>query len=463
MNNVHFCFIYLIRMLYSIHIIMVRVMADQSIRHLLQTHRFLPLFLTQFSGAYNDNVLKNALVIIIAFQVLDLHGMDPAMMVTMITALFILPFFLFSATAGQLADREDKAILIRRIKLAEIGIMLIAAGGLLWQSLALLVGALFLMGVQSSFFGPIKYGILPDHLKKEELVGANGLISGATFLAILLGTMTGGLLVMAEGGGLWTGILLIAVAVSGWLFSRHVPAAPPYEANATVSWHIPRETWRIMRYAFERPALLRPMLAVSWFWLLGAAFMAQLPTFTIQSAEGNHHVVTLLLTVFSISIGIGSLLCNTLLKGKASPVLAAKSAMGMSAGIGLLWIVSVSLPEMTPGDATLGAAAFLQQGKAWAIMLALGIIALCGGIFIVPLNALVQSRSEAAHRARVIAVLNIFNALFMVASGVLVVLLLATGLTSLEVFVILGLLNLGVAGLIHRLVLRYHQPETQEA
>ncbi len=411
---------------------------------LLRSRRFLPLFVTQALGAFNDNVFKNALVILITYVLAERAGMDGRLMVTAAAGIFILPFFLFSATAGQLADRYDKATLIRWVKLLELVLMLAAAAGFWLRSVPWLMTVLFLMGSQSALFGPLKYGILPEQLRREELVGGNGLIQAATFLAILLGTLVGGLLVMADGGILVISVTIVAVALAGWLASRFIPATGPAAPELAIDPNFLRQTWRILRYSARRREIFVPVLGVSWFWLVGATFLAQVPTYGKLHLGGDEGVVTLLLLGFSIGIGIGSLICERLLKGEVSGRLAAAGALGISLFTLDLYLASGGLAPV--GDRLVDAAGFLGRPRGWRVLLDIVLIAVAGGIYVVPLNAMIQARSPHDHLARNIAALNIMNSLFMVVSALFAGIALGLGATIPQLFLALGVLNLGVAG-----------------
>ncbi|MGH8802676.1 MAG: MFS transporter, partial [Casimicrobiaceae bacterium] len=278
---------------------------------LLHQRRFAPFFWTQFAAAGNDNVFKNAFVVFVSFEATNLVSVDPGMIVNLIGALFILPFMLLSATSGQLADKYEKSRLIRLIKLFEIAIMVIGCAGFLLPSIALLFVALALLGVHSTLFGPVKYAILPQHLDNQELVGGNGLVEMGTFVAILLGTIAGGLVVAIRPHGmLWAGLLTIAIAVAGWLASRRIPHTPAVAPDLVVNWNLFTETARNLKLAHGNLVVWRSMLGISWFWFYGAIYLAQLPEFTKRVLGGDEHVFTLLLALFSIGIGVGSLLCE---------------------------------------------------------------------------------------------------------------------------------------------------------
>ncbi|HEB96288.1 MAG TPA: MFS transporter [Sedimenticola thiotaurini] len=409
---------------------------------LLASRRFLPLFIAQALGAFNDNVFKNALVILITYVLAERAGMDGRLMVTAAAGIFILPFFLFSATAGQLADRYDKAMLIRRVKLLELVLMLAAAAGFWLRDVTWLMLVLFLMGSQSALFGPLKYGILPEQLQQRELVGGNGLIQAATFLAILLGTLVGGLLVMADGGIVIISGTIVAIAAAGWFAARFIPPTPPAAPDLAIDPNFLRQTWRILVYSAASREIFVPVLGVSWFWLVGATFLAQVPTYGKLHLGGDEGVVTLLLLAFSVGIGIGSLVCERLLRGEVSGRLAPFGALGISLFTLDLYLASNGLDA--PAGRLIGAAEFIGQPGGWRVLLDVLLIAVAGGIYVVPLNAMIQARSPHSHLARNIAALNIMNSLFMVVSALLSGIALAAGMTIPGLFLALGVLNLGV-------------------
>ena len=415
---------------------------------LMGERRFLPFFVTQFLGALNDNVFKNALVILLTYRAGTMTSADPQLLVNLSAGLFILPFFLFSATAGQLADKFEKSRLIRFVKLFEIGIMLIAALGFARDSLPLLLAALFLMGTHSTLFGPVKYAILPQHLRREELVGGNALVEAGTFIAILLGTLAGGLLA-GSGGTSLVSAAVIGIAVLGYLASRAVPAAAAPDPDLRIDWNPVAETWRNLEFTRRNRTVFLSILGISWFWLYGAVFLAQFPVYAKDVLGGAEAVVTLLLAVFSIGIGAGSLLCERLSGHKVEIGLVPFGSIGLT-----LFAVDLAFasPAVAPHGPPLGVAAFVAQLHAWRLLFDLLMIGVFGGFFIVPLYALVQSRSEPAHRSRIIAGNNILNALFMVIAALASIALLRAGLTIPQLFLVVGLCNAAVALYIFRLV-----------
>ncbi len=417
---------------------------------LLETRRFLPLFLTQTLGAFNDNLFKNALVVLITFVLAEQSGMDASLLVTAAAGIFILPFLLFSALAGQIADKYDKSRIIRIVKLVEILLMCGAALGFYLQSVPALMLLLFLMGAQSAFFGPLKYGILPDHLHRDELIGGNGLIQAATFLAILLGTLAGGLLILAWKGTFIISILIIGVAVVGWFCSRYIPATRPASALLNINPNFVSETWKIIRYTAQRKEIFAPIIAISWFWLVGATFLAQVPTFGKVALGGDESLVTLLLLVFSVGIGIGSMLCNRMLKGEVHASYVPYGALALSVFAVDLYFATHQVVAPGSGE-PISAMLFMEHLPNWRILMDFMLIAVSGGIYIVPLNAMVQARSEPSHRARNISAVNILNALFMVASAIASALLLSRGFSVSQIFLCLAILNLGAVYYTHKL------------
>jgi len=416
---------------------------------LLRSRRFAPFFLTQALGAFNDNVFKNALVILITFGIAGLAAADVSFYVNLAAGLFILPFFLFSATAGQLAEKYEKARLIRWIKLLEIAIMALGAAALALRSIPGLLGVLFLLGTQAALFGPVKYAILPQHLREEELVGGNAWVEAGTFLAILLGTMLGGWLIARAGGTQAVALTVTLVAVLGYLTSRAIPPAPATAPGLRINWNPITETWRNLRFLQTNRTVFLAVLGISWFWLYGAAFLSQLPAYTQQVLGGDESVVTLLLTVFSLGIGLGSLLCERMSGHKIEIGLVPFGSIGLTLfGIDLYF----AQPVATAALETLPASAFLQQPGNLRVVTDLALLGLFGGFYIVPLYALVQTRSEPSHRSRIIAGNNILNAFFMVISAGLAIALLKAGLSIPQLLLVVALMNAAVAVFIYSLV-----------
>ena len=423
-------------------------MSSSSQFSLLAQRRFLPFFVTQTLGAFNDNVYKNALVIFVTFGTLGLSASQQSLYVNLAAGLFILPFFLFSATAGQVAEKYEKAMLIRRIKLLELGIALLAAWAFHVESLPLLFGVLFLLGAQSAIFGPVKYSILPQALKQDEIVGGNALVETSTSLVILLGTLLGGVLMTLQAGTLWVSVVVVALAVLGWLASLRVPAAPALAPQLQVNWNPFTETWRNIGFMRQNRSVLLSVLGISWFWFYGATLLAQIPVYTKDYLGGGEQVATLLLAVFAVGTAAGSLLCERLSGHKIELGLVPLGSIGLTVfGIDLYFAQS----QLATAQG-LTASEFLGVAANHRVLWDLGLIGLFAGFYIVPLYALIQTRSQPDQRSRVIAGNNIFNALFMVASAVLAIVLLGAGLTVPQLFLVTALMNAAVAVFIYSLV-----------
>ena len=419
---------------------------------LLKSRRFLPLFITQFLGAFNDNLFKNSMVVLITYVIAEKAGVNAQLMVTLASGLFILPFFLFSATAGKLADKYEKSRLIKIIKLVEIFIMIAASIGLYLGDIEPLLAILFLLGTQSAFFGPLKYSILPTHLKEDELISGNALIETGTFLAILLGTIIGGLMILTEGGITNVSYLMVAMAVIGWFASRSIPTAKIVAPNLKIGWNVAAETWEIIQQSRSRSDVFLSIIGISWFWFIGATFLAQFPSFAKDIMFADEQVVTLFLAVFSIGNGVGAMICNRLLKGEVTGSYAAASALGMAIfTIALYFFASAYVPPV--GDVLSNAATFLQGWAAWGVVISLFLIAVSAGVYIVPLYAIMQARTDKNETARVIAANNIINALFMVGSAIFILGLLSLGWSVIEIFLLMGIINFPVAALVHRIVI----------
>ncbi len=416
---------------------------------LLKARRFAPFFATQFLGAFNDNLFKNALVVLLTFQAARWTTLAPEVLANLAAGIFILPFFLFSATAGQLADKYDKATLARLVKVLELVIMAIALLGFWWHSLATLLGALFLLGLHSTLFGPVKYAILPQHLREDELVGGNALVEAGTFVAILLGTLIGGLLAGAAGHPSWVAIAGLLVAALGYLCSRGIPSAAPPAPDLPINLNPFTETWRNVGFARENRTVFLSILGISWFWLYGALFLAQFPAYAKNVLGGSETSVTLLLAVFTIGIGLGSLLCERLSAGHVEIGLVPFGSIGLTLfGLDLAW----ASPGTLPASAPLSLGALLALPSTWHVLGDLLALGLFGGFFIVPLYALIQIRSAPEQRARIIAANNILNALFMVCGALAAAGLLGEGLSIAGLFAVAALGNAAVAIYIYRLV-----------
>ena len=414
---------------------------------LLRARRFAPLFVTQFLGAFNDNVLKNAMVVLLTFQAVNWTTMKPELLANLAAGIFILPFFLFSATAGQLADKYDKAALARLSKLLEVVIVLIAGVGFFVQSLNVLFLSLFLMGLQSTLFGPVKYAILPQHLKSEELVGGNALIEAGTFVAILLGTLLGGLLAASAAATIWITAVGLVVAVGGYVASRSIPVAVPPAPTLAINPNPLTETWRNIGFARENQAVFLSIMGISWFWLFGALFLAQFPAYTKDVLGGSETAVTLLLATFTLGIGVGSLLCEKLSAKRVELGLVPLGSIGLT-----VFALDLAFASPATPAAGLGALGLMQLASTWRVLADLLLIGVFGGLFIVPLYALVQQRSNPEHCARVIAANNILNALFMVVGSLAAAAMLAAGLSIPMLFAVAAVCNAAVALFIYGLV-----------
>jgi len=424
-------------------------MAEHSQFQLLRERRFAPFFWTQFLGAGNDNIYKNALVIFVAFQAATLTALSANDLVNIAAAVFIAPFVLFSATAGQIADKFEKSRLIRFIKLFEIGIMVVGAIGFYRRDLILLFTALALMGVHSTLFGPVKYAILPQHLRNDELVGGNGLVEMGTFVAILLGEIVGGVVIAIKPDGpIFAGETAIAVAIAGYLVSRGIPNTPAVAPELRINWNPFTETGRNLRFAYGNRVVWLSMLGISWFWFYGATYLTQFATFTKDVLGGDEHVATLLLAIFSVGIGIGSLLCERLSGHKVEVGLVPFGSIGLSVFAIDLYFASRGLAAQSLA----GIEHFLSVQAHWRISADLVLLGMFGGFYIVPLYALIQERSEPTYRSRIIAANYILNALFMVASAGIALGLLKAGLTIPQLFLATGLMNAIVALYIYLLV-----------
>lgn len=412
---------------------------------LLRQRRFLPFFVTQFLGAFNDNVFKTALITLVSFRAGQLTTLDGATLATLLPGLFILPYFLFSATSGQIADKFDKAAVARAVKVFEILVMILAAWGFVAHNLPALVAALFLMGLHSTVFGPVKYAYLPQHLAQLEIVGGNGLVEMGTFVAILVGQILGAALISASDSGVNVAVTVMGLAVLGWLASRAIPPTPASDAQLSINWNPLTETFANLRFARGNRVVWLSLLGISWFWFYGATLLAQFPAFARNVLGGDESVFILLLTVFSLGVGIGSLLCEKLSGGKVEIGLVPFGAIGLT-------LFGVDLFLAAPSAAEHGGHWTNVAIAHWRVLADIALIGLFGGFYIVPLYALIQTRSEKSHQSRIIAANNILNAAFMVVSAGVSVLLFKAGLTIPQLFLATALFNAVVAVYIYTLV-----------
>src|SRR5215471_6293007 len=415
---------------------------------LLASRRFGPLFATQFLSAFSDNALRNALVLMIAYRADAASQLSAQIMIPLAAGLFMLPFFLCSATAGQIADEEDKAWLIRLIKLIEIPVMLAAAGGVLAGSAAVLLALLFAMGIQAAFFGPLKYAILPDLLGDDELLLGNALVEAGTLIAILFGTIAG-MLIATRHGAAAVAVLIVTVALAAWGVSWAIPRRAPAARREGSRWNLLATTAWVVRQAVADPVPLRAMLGISWFWLAGSIYLSQFPSYVRFILGAEEVVVTLFLTLFSVGIATGSLLCNRLLGGKLGLRYVPWGALGIGLFSIDLWLASPTA-EASGGLATLGA--FLRDPAHWRILADLFAIAASGGIFVVPLYTLLQTATERAHRARAVAANNIVNAAAMVISSAATMALISVGISIPELFLMTGGATFAVAAWFWRMM-----------
>ncbi|MGB9152645.1 MAG: MFS transporter, partial [Alphaproteobacteria bacterium] len=419
--------------------------------NLMLSKRFLPLFITQFFGAFNDNVFKNALVILVTYKIAANDSATSAQLVNLAPGLFVLPTLLFSYLSGQLADKIDRAQVARLVKGAEIVLAVIGSVGLYLNSVPILLLTLFGFGTHSAFFGPVKYAILPQHLREDELVTGNGYIEAGTFLAILSGTILGGVLILTNSGVTMLAAIMIGVAVFGYLASRQIPTAPAPVPDLKWAFNPVRETIHLIRYSSGRADEFRCILGISWFWFIGALVLAQFSPFAKDVLRADASVVTLFLVMFSIGIAVGSLLCAKLIKGvvRATPV--PLGALGMT--IFAVDLYLTSRQGMPLADSPLlGAATFLKQSFGQHILVDLLGLAICGGIYIVPLYALLQVRADPQHGARAIASNNLMNAVFMLVAAVLAMGCIKLGMTVPQIFLLAAILNAGVGIYICKLL-----------
>lgn len=401
---------------------------------LLLEKRFGPFFMVQALGAFNDNVFRFALMFTLTFTAVDRLHLDINILMNLAAGLFILPFFLFSGISGQLADKYEKALFIRRVKLLELALMLVALVAFTLQVWWLLLVLVFMMGAQSALFGPVKYALLPQHLSQQELVGGNALVSMGTFVAILLGTLLGGLLAGWAGESTWIiGLAVLVIALLGVAFSHGVPEAPAGDPALQLNWNVYTQTRKVLREAVASRSVFLAILAISWFWFMGSGYLTQFPNFTRSVLHADEGVATLLLTLFSLGVGGGALLCGYWSRGKIELGMVPLGALGMAVFSWDLYRQARGFPALAEGEALRSLAVFLEAGG-WRVALDLMLAGVAGGLFIVPLYSLIQRKTAVAVRAQVIAALNVLNALAMVLSAVIGILLLGVLEISLPLF-----------------------------
>lgn len=403
------------------------------------SRRFLPLFITQFLGAFNDNLFRQAIIILITFGLAQQVAMAPAILNNLAVGFFILPYFLFSALAGQLADKYEKSGQIFWIKVWEVGLMIAGAFALYLSSLPLLIAVLSGLGLQSTFFGPIKYGILPDLMKETELLSANALIEAGTFIAILFGTIIGGLLIQLDSGWQYLAALTISVAFVGTLSGRMVPKTGQAAPDLKITKNIFASTGEQLRVAWQTDVTRRSILGISWIWLYGSIYISQMPVVAKDHLGGDESVVTLFMACFSVGIGVGSFLCNKLLKGAISARLAPPALLVLLVLSGFLYLI---LPPVSDGLPQLSVTAFLALPFNWVILIILTLTAIFAGMIIVPMYAILQNKTDRAQRSRMIAANNIINSGFMAGASLTAAALIAAGLTTMDVLLLTGIANL---------------------
>ena len=412
---------------------------------LLNEQRFRPFFFTQFLGAFNDNVFKTALITLVAFHAASLSSMDGATLTTLLPGVFILPFFLFSATAGQIADKYEKSQIIRLVKVFEIGIMLFASAGFFLHNIWLLASALFMMGMHSTLFGPVKYSYLPQHLKEYELIGGNGMVEMGSFVAILLGQVLGAWLATVTNHEIFTSIAILLIAVLGYCTSRGVPNSPAADPSLKINWNPVTETIKNVKLIWGQQQIWLAIIAISWFWFFGATLLAQFPNLAKNVLHGDESVFILLLSVFSIGIGIGSLLCEKFSHGKLELGLVVFGAIGLTVFGADLYSSSTSTHAALQGiTVEQNYHQFFAISTNWRLLADIALIGLFGGLYIVPLYVLIQTRSQRGFQSRVIAANNIINALFMVVSAGFSICIFKLGYSIPQLFLATALLNIVV-------------------
>lgn len=422
---------------------------------LLKDRRFLPLFVTQFLGAFHDNLFKNALVVLLLYDVglgTVMRGHDPKLLVTIAAGIFILPFVLFSALGGQLADKYPKDRIVRILKAAEIMVALLGALalwlGMVWAAFVVL----FLLGVQSAFFGPSKYSFLPQHLHDDELIGGNALLNTGTFLAILSGTIVGAVLILHPYGTMIVGSIIVTCSLAGYGASRFIPFSPPRAPEIVIDFNLYNEIRDIAGFIRMQGRLTgSAIVGIGWFYFLGGMFMAQFPNFTKETLGANEHVLAAFFVLFSVGISLGGLLNNRLLKGQIKTVFVPWALCGIAILACDLYVVSQQIEPAADPDVYTALSAFVTQPQGWRIMLDLFLIAVCGGLFVVPLNALIQHEAVPEHRARILAGSAIVNAAFIIASSVLAALMIGAGMTIMMIILLFALMGVPVAFFLNRM------------
>lgn len=422
------------------------------IRLITTDRRFAPYFWTQFLGALNDNFLKNSLAVLVIYRGVRLGGLDPAAIVAVAAGVFILPFFLFSATAGQVADRYEKSRVIRMVKGLELALMLCAALGFWLESYGLLLALLFGMGLQSTLFGPVKYGIVPELVDERRLVAANAYVETGTFVAILIGTIAGGVAAALPQGAVAMIVGLPAIALAGLGSSFLVPRIPVRAPELRVDWTCLRPTWRIVRTVHGDAPVFNSILGISWFWFLGAGLLTLLPTFTKGTLAAGEGVITTFLAAFTVGIGLGAVLSERFSFRRVEIGIVPIGSLGLSVFMADLYLAGTAWDPFAAGGGLLTLREFVAQPGGVRIVADLVLMAVMGGLFTVPLYSFIQHRSDPAHLSRTISANNILNALLMVASAGTILLLHGAGASAAEIFLVFAIANVAVSVYIYALV-----------
>ena len=424
---------------------------SQSQFGLFRSRKFTPLFITMFLGAFNDNFFKSAMVILITYRLADSSGVDARILVSAAAGVFILPFVLFSAIACQLADKYERSSLVRRVKLLEIAVMAGAVMGFVTGSIAILMAVLFLMGAQSALFGPLKYSILPQHLETGDLIGANALVETGTFLAILLGTIFGGIFVLGRWGIMAVSALVIGIAAAGWVASWFIPPTKIIDPFLEFRFNIFTETWRLVYRVWPSRDIFLAIIAISWFYFVGGMFISQFPTYAKTVIGADERVATLFLAIFSVGIGAGSLACNGLLKGEVSGRYVPWAALGLAASSVLLYFASLRGP-VDAAAPLITVTEFMRSPLNMAVLACLFAISFFGGLYIVPLYAIIQSRSGEDRLASVTACCNVVDSAFMVASSLATAAMLKVGFSIPQIFLVTAALTVVASFIIRNAV-----------
>jgi len=429
-------------------------MSNSNQFQLLKQRRYLPFFITQFLGAFNDNLFKNALVIMFSFSAVSIMGLNSDILINFAAVIFILPFFLFSASAGQLADKFDNSQLMQYVKLTEVVIMLFAAIGFYFESPVILLLVLFLMGSQSAFFGPVKYGYLPRVLEKDELVGGNGMTDMGTFLAILLGMIVGAQAITIKNGAFIVSILVLFFALAGYFSARKIPPTGAASPNLKFNYNSFTETLKIIKYSKTNRTVFLSVIGISWFWFYGSILITQIPNFTRNYILADEGVFVLLMGAFSISVGIGSLLCEKLSGGRVEIGLVPLGSLGLTVFAIDFYFASQNL-SIIASENLLSVTGFLGQSANWRILFDIFMIGISSGFYIVPLYALIQERTKQSYISRVIAANNIMNSLFMVIAGLTAMIFLGNGLSIPQLILITGIMNFVIALYIYKMITEF--------